>query len=173
MQKLTAIIVLITFLQINLHAQSFSTRKGGHSFTLDVPAKMTRAFDINSSAVLQYEDTASGAFIMVIEDEKEALAYYGISFNSISDYLNQFTHGYLTDVPERKISALTTFQQNGQNLAQCEMSYRSEDGSESYLMLITAVETSGYFYKIIGWTPTPQVPVFLPLFKQSARTLKE
>lgn len=156
-----------------LMGQSLSTRKGGHSFTLDVPTTMVRAFDINSSAALQYEDTASGAFIMVIEDEKAALAYYGVSFNSISDYLNQFTHGYLTEVPERKISAIETFQNGIQNVAQCEMTYRSEDGSEAYAMLITGVETPTYFYKIIGWTPKPLVNVFMPVFKQAARTLKE
>ena len=68
-------------------AQDFSARKGGNCFTMDIPDYLTRTFELNDDASLQYQNTSRVAFVIVIEDDKAQLESLGIKFVNAKDFL--------------------------------------------------------------------------------------
>jgi hypothetical protein len=159
--------VLLCFAQ----SPSYSVRKGGHCYTLDMPDYLTRTFSLNDVATLQYQNTAKSTYVIVIEDSKEQLQEVGMKFVHARDFLESFSSDFKKDMQNRKLSPTTEFKSNGYAHAQTELQW-TEDGNEFY-MLITGLETPGYFYKILCWTPQVNKASVQADFQRISRSLKE
>ena len=65
--------VLIAFIlnaSITCFSQAaFTSYKGGHEFDINVPSYMSRTIGLNSSAILQFKNTAKGVYALVLEDK--------------------------------------------------------------------------------------------------------
>jgi hypothetical protein len=150
---------------------SFSVRKGGHCYTMDLPEYLTRTFSLNDVATLQYQNTAKSTYVIVIEDSKEQLQEVGMKFVSPKDFLENFSQEFKKDMENRKLAPTTEFKSNGYAHAQTEL-YWTEEGNDFY-MLITGVETQGYFYKILCWTPKANQAAVQADFQRISRSIKE
>lgn len=140
--------VVISFTSV---AQGFSVKKGGNCFTMDIPEYLTRTFDLNEAASLQYQNTSRSVYVIVIEDDKAQLESLGIKFVNARDFLDNFAKDFKKDFEGRKLVYLKEVTNSVNKLAQVEL-YWKEEGTDFY-MLITSVETPGHFYKIMCWTP--------------------
>lgn len=152
-------------------AQDFSARKGGNCFTMDIPAYLTRTFELNEVASLQYQNTSRAAFVIVIEDDKAQLESLGIKFVNAKDFLDNFANDFKKDFPGRKQINPKEFSNNGNRHAQVEV-YWTEEGNE-FFMLITGVETPEHFYKIMCWAPLESKAKIYDDFVRISKSLKE
>jgi hypothetical protein len=150
---------------------SFTIRKGGNCFVMDIPEYLTRTFSLNDVASLQYQDTSISAYVIVIEDNKEHLQEVGIRFAHPKDFLENFTTDFKKDRENRRLTPVTEFSSNGYGHAQTEMRW-TEAGADFY-MLITSVETPGHFYKIMCWTTGQNIGKVDADFRRISRSLKE
>ncbi len=155
----------------NAHAQTLSPVKGGHCFTLSVPTFLTKTYDLNDVASLQYQNTQRDAYLIVIYDEKGHLESVGVKFTDSKDFLDSFLADYMIDATNRKTTPAKVFQANGNGHAQSELTW-SEDGA-NFFMLVTAVETKEHFYKILCWTSATNKDRLLNDFVALSKTLKE
>ena len=150
---------------------AFSVKKGGHCYTMDIPDYLTKTYSLNDVASLQYQNSARSAYVVVIEDDKDQLQEVGMKFINALDFLENFTREFKKDMTGRKVTPAQEFKNNGYGHAQSEL-YWTEEGSEFY-MLITGVETPGYFYKILCWTPLENKGKAQADFQRISRSLKE
>jgi len=171
MKNILFLLASLMFLSQIVIAQNFSREQGGHCYSLDIPDYMMRTYQLNEVASLQYINAAREAYIIVIEDSKAHLNEVGMKFTSAEDFLNSFIRDYQINSENRKQGEISTFISNKQKHAQVEISWTSE-GTDLH-MLITTVETEGYFYKILCWTNADNKSDLFPDFKRAAKSLKE
>ncbi|MCO5252136.1 MAG: hypothetical protein M9949_12070 [Candidatus Kapabacteria bacterium] len=165
------LLVFIIILPSTIMAQSYSTQKGGHCYTLDIPDYMTKTYTLNDVASMQYQNIQREAYTMVIEDEKAQLESIGIKFVDAADFLDQFIVAYMVDSENRKTSKATTFNSNGNPCAQLELEWNDE--ANAFYMLITVVETKTHFYKVMSWTLAENKDKLKYDFQKTAKSLKD
>ena len=167
------IIVLLLFLHFTVYSfsQSFSTKEGGHSYTLDIPDYMTKTFHLNDVATLQYQNTSKEAYVIVIEDAKVHLQSVGMKFVDAKDFLDYFISDYKSGADKRNVGDITEFKSNNNGHAQVELTWYEDD--LDFYMLITAVETDTYFYKIMCWTSLGYVDKLKDDYLRISRSLKD
>ena len=151
MKSKIGLLMFFTSLAMFSFAQGFSARKGGHCYEMDIPDYMTRAYNLNDVASLQYQNLAIPAFLIVIEDEKSELDSVGMKFSGAADFLDLFTRDFKKDAVGRRLSETAQFTSNSKTHAQAEIYWKEEE--TEYFMLVTAVESAGYYYKILCWAP--------------------
>lgn len=144
--------LLIFFLLFSFYSfsQGFSTQQGGHCYSMEIPNYLTRTYQLNNVATLQYQNTSKEAYVIVIEDNKDHLESLGMKFIDSKDFLEDFINNYKKGALNRKTNDILQFETNGNGHAQVEL-FWNEDNMDFY-MLITAVETRTHFYKIMCWT---------------------
>lgn len=170
--KISPLILLFTVLAYIAGAQArFEAKKGGHCYTLDIPNYMTKTFELNDAASLQYQNTAKEAYIIAIEDSKEELESLGLKFVSAKDFLESFVEEYQADASERTLSPIKESASLGNTIAQTELTWEN-DGS-SFFMLVTAVESKSHFYKILTWTIGANKDLLLKDFIAVSKSLKD
>jgi hypothetical protein len=143
------LLLVFILLPAAISAQSFSSQKGGHCYTLDIPDYMTKTYSLNDVATLQYQNIQREAYSIVIEDEKAMLESLGIKFVDAADFLEQFIAEYKVGSENRKTSLHTTY------------------------MLITVVESKTHFYKIMSWTLAGNKDKLKSDFQKIAKSLKD
>lgn len=165
------LLLVFILLPAAISAQSFSSQKGGHCYTLDIPDYMTKTYSLNDVATLQYQNIQREAYSIVIEDEKAMLESLGIKFVDAADFLEQFIAEYKVGSENRKTSLHTTFNANGNPSAQIELEWTEEVGD--FYMLITVVESKTHFYKIMSWTLAGNKDKLKSDFQKIAKSLKD
>lgn len=148
--KKTLLLSFCLLLSYNLMAQTFSTKTGGHCFNLQIPNYLTKTYDLNDVATLQYKNALKEAYVIVIDDSKDALKNSGTVFIDAKDFLQYFTSEYLVLKEDLIKSEIVEFTSNGNGHAQMEVTWKSENGE--IFMILTSVETKEHFYKILTWT---------------------
>lgn len=167
------IIVLLAFFLIMAHVypQGLSTIQGGHCYTVEIPDYMTKSFQLNDVATLQYQNTSKEAYVIVIEDAKDHLQNVGMKFVDSRDFLEYFVSDYKKGSDNRELSDISEFKSNSNEHAQIELKW-SEDDLDFY-MLITAVETDTHFYKIMCWTTSEYADMLKDDYLAISRSLKD
>lgn len=165
--KFFNISALLMLLVVSTTLAQFSSQKGGHCYTVDIPDYMAQTFDLNDVATLQYQNVNKEAYTIVIEDNKTQLEILGVKFVNPADFLKQFVDSYMVDVADRRVSGVTEFISNNNKHAQQELNWTLE-GSK-FFMIITVVETKTHFYKILCWSlesnKSTQYPDFIKVSK--------
>lgn len=169
MKKIFLLVALIS--SLTTFAQNFSTQKGGHCYTLDLPNYLLKTYDLNDVATLQYMNTAKDAYVIVIEDSKDELNYLRMVMNGPTEFLEFFLKDYQAKAKKRKVSPVTTFESNGNNHAQVELSW--EENGVKLSMLITVAESKSHFYKILCWTNGPNFENMKQDFLAISKSLKD
>jgi len=146
------IIIILIFLQfsIQVFSQEFSAQQGGHCYSLEIPEYMTKTYQLNDVATLQYQNISKEAYVIVIEDAKDHLESVGMKFVDSRDFLEYFITDYKIGTDKRKVNDISEFKSNNNGHAQVELIWNEDD--MDFYMLITAVETKTHFYKIMCWT---------------------
>ncbi len=148
--KFINILALLVLLAVSTTVAQFSSQKGGHCYTVDIPDYMASTFELNDVATLQYQNVNKEAYTIVIEDNKTQLENLGVKFINPADFLKQFVDSYMLDAVERSVSEITEFVANNNKHAQQELYWTLEDSK--FFMIITVVETKTHFYKILSWS---------------------
>lgn len=149
MKKLLFFLIIIC-LTPDLFSQTFINTKAGNCFTIDIPDYMTKTFELNDVASLQYTNSMKEAYTIVIEDSKEQLESMGMKFVTPRDFLDHFLKEFKKDSKKRKLSTFINFEANGNKHSQVELTWEEDDAK--FYMLITIAETSMHFYNIMCWT---------------------
>lgn len=168
--KLIAAIIAFVFSLLG-YSQNFTSQKGGNCFSLEIPNYMTKTFELNENASLQYHNTGKETYVIVLEDTKEELQSLGLVFESAKDFLNDFVSTYQTEATNRIVSEIIEFESNGNKCAQLEMSFTNQE--VDFFMVVTSVESSGYFYNILCWTLLEFKDTFKNDFYRIAKSLRE
>lgn len=163
--------IAVLLISSALYSQKLTTQRGGHCYTMDVPDYMIKTYELNDVASLQYVNSAKEAYVIVIDDVKDQLQTLGIKFTDAKDFLKHFTADYKKDAKKRRLSSVTEFEANGNGHAQVELSWKEE--KSDFYMLITAVETSTHFYKIMCWTTVNNLDKLKEDFVAMSKSLKD
>ena len=108
--QLLAIQITLCF---NLSAQSnFAEKSGGHCFNMDIPDYMTKTYDLNEAASLQYQNLTKEAYAIAIVDFKDQLENLGMKFLNAKEFLDFFVKDYMLEVNDRKLTEITEFNAN-------------------------------------------------------------
>ena len=150
---------------------TFSSQLGGNCFTLAIPDYLSKTYQLNDVASLQYMNTDKAVFVIVVDDDKDQLEEYGATFNDAKHFLDFFTEDYMLDAKNRSISDVETFTIRTTNLAQAELKWTDED--TDFFMLITTQETKNHLYKILCWTVEENRAEYMDDFKKIASSLME
>lgn len=169
--KFAYLLAILMFIAVSVFASPFSTQKGGHCYTVDIPDYMASTFDLNDVATLQYQNVNKEAYTIVIEDNKTQLENLGVKFVNPTDFLNQFVESYMADALDRSVSTATEFIENNNKHSQLELKWTLE-GSK-FFMLITVVETKTHFYKILSWSLEANKQQQYDDFIKISRSLKD
>lgn len=170
--KLLAFFLLLLGSYSAAHAQTqFAERKGGHSYSMEIPSYMVKTYELNDVASLQYFNKNKEAYTIVIEDSKEELELKGMRFENAADFLDSFAADYKKEEKRRKLSKAKVFESNGNHVAQSELKWTDEDGD--FFMLITAVETKTHYYKVICWTLAANAPQLKEDFRHLSASIKD
>ncbi len=162
--------ILSFIIYFPLNAQKWSTQKGGHCYTMEIPDYLIKTFDLNDVASLQYKNEAKEAYVIVIEDNKQHLESLGMKFLNAEDFLENFLQDYRTE-GNREFTPVANFQANGNDFSQVEMTWEQEN--LAFFMLVTSVETKTHFYKVLCWTIKENRNMFIDDFKKIAKSLKD
>ena len=165
------VLLLSAMISFTSMAQGFSVKKGGNCFTLDIPDYLTRTFELNDVASLQYQNSSRSVYVIVIEDDKAQLESLGMKFVNARDFLDNFANDFKKDFQDRKQVYLKEFTNNANKHAQAELYWKEEDND--FYMLITGVETPGHFYKIMCWTPLENKAKINDDFLRISKSLRE
>lgn len=131
-------------------SQNFNSVKAGNCITMEIPSYLTKTYDLNDVAILQYQNVLKESYVIVIDDSKDELNSLGMGFANSREFLENFIKDYKVETINRNISNITEFESNNNNHSQVELSWEEEDGE--FYMIITSVETKNNFYKILCWT---------------------
>ncbi len=162
---------LAAVITMTAQAQTFSLKKGGHSYTLEIPDYMTRTFSLNDVASLQYMNSTKEAYVIVIDDEKELLESLGQKFTNAEDFLYHFLKTYNKDAEDRKTGEISSFLANGNAHSQVTMTWKNDE--LSFFMIITTVESRTHFYKILTWTLAENRDLLRKDFLKIAKSLRD
>jgi len=132
---------------------------------------MSRTWDLNDVASMQYKNILKETYAIVIEDDKEELKSLGMTFTGTSDFLEYFVQDYYTDALKREVTEAVEFENNGNSFSQVELTAVTSD--ISLFMVITAVESETYYYKILCWTLLEFKDKYEQDFKRMAKSLKD
>jgi hypothetical protein len=149
----------------------FNTQTGGYTFTMTIPDYMEKVYDLNEAAALQYANFEKEAYIIVIVDEKAALAYYDLNFEGPTDFLQSFVNEYKVTAQNRQVSPILESTEDGINFAQARFSWTDED--LKFEMLITVAETENKFYNILCWTLSEFTEEVWFDFMEVSKTIRE
>lgn len=165
------IIFAMLVISTGIFGQKFENKQGGNCFMMDIPDYLTKTFNLNDAASLQYQNVSKEAYVIVIEDDKEQLESLGMKFVSAKDFLNHFMKDFHKDATNRKESAVSEFESNKNQHAQTELTWL--DDSVNFYMLVTCVQTSNHFYKILCWTVAENKEILKPDFVRISKSLKD
>ena len=138
---------------------------------MKMPEYLTRAYDLNDAASLQYKSLVRDAYVIVIEDSREELSGIGMVFGNTREFLHYFADDFKAEAGERSAGEVREFRANGNQHAQMEMTWREND--IGFYMLITAVESKTHFYKIMCWTVAAQADQFRKDFEIISSSLTD
>jgi hypothetical protein len=169
--RIISLIPLLLFVQVSFAQTKFSEKVGGHVFRMNIPDYMAKTFDLNDNAALQYQNTQKEAYTIVIEDSKEQLEKLGMKYVSAKDFLEDFAKDFHADKVERVLSTITEFDLTPMKFAQAELTWKQDD--IKFFMIITTVESSTYFYKILCWTIFDNKDTLKKDFLTIAKSLKD
>lgn len=167
---LSILLLLASFSAAQAQTQ-FTERKGGHSYSMEIPSYMVKTYELNDVASLQYFNKNKEAYAIVIEDSKDELETKGLLFENATEFLDNFATDYKKDEKRRKLSKTKAFESNGNQVAQNELKWTDEDGD--FFMLLTVVETKTHFYKVICWTIAANAPQLKEDFKHLSASIKD
>ena len=152
-------------------SQPMTAVRGGHCYELQMPAYLTKAYDLNDAASLQYKSLVRDAYVIVIEDAKDHLNSMGMVFGNAGEFLNYFVDDFKAGAQNRSLGEVLEFEANGNRHAQAALTWLENE--VEFYMLITAVETRTHFYKIMCWTTAAQAGRLGPDFEAISRSLTD
>ena len=172
-KSISALLFLAVFIMASFEAsaQGFSVKQGGHCYNLEIPGYMTKSFQLNDVASLQFQNISKEAYVIVIEDAKDHLESVGMKFVNAKDFLEYFISDYKSGTENRTVSEVNEFKSNGNDHAQVELTWLEDD--TDLFMLITAVETDTHFYKIMCWTTIDYLTILKEDYKHISKSLKD
>ncbi|MDX9791694.1 MAG: hypothetical protein WC313_09180 [Candidatus Kapaibacterium sp.] len=152
-------------------ATDFNHQMGGHCYTVDIPDYMNKTYTLNKVASLQYMNLELETYMIIIEDSKDHLDSTGVIFTGPKNFLEAFTTNYLLDAENRKQTETISYNKNGYNYAQCELSW-NQSGLD-FFMLVSIVETKTHYYKVLTWTLLSQKDDILDDFQVIVHSLRD
>lgn len=170
--KFIIITFLMSFVLIqNGFSQDYQTKtiKIGHVFYLDIPEYFVRTTSLNNSAIVQYMNEMKGAYLIVIDDNKEEINLSGGNFVTPKDYFDFFLSGFKTD--DTNILSAQSLKINGYDAYQSEITANIDILKIYYL--ITIIESKDYFYNIICWSLFNDKDKFKNEYIKIANSFKE
>ena len=165
-----AALLIVSVTSISFAQQSgFLEKEIGNVYHVSIPGYMTKTYNLNDAASLQYLNAAKETYVIVIEDSKEELLDAGSPFKNPEDFYDHFERSFVDKSSE--ISALKTLKINGKPAVQVEITKSFGDYSVSYL--VTVIESDTHFYKMLAWTILDYRDMYMVDFKKIANSFRD
>lgn len=159
-----------------VYAQTLQQKKVGHEYFISVSNGMQKRFDLNDNASAQYGDDDRQAYMIIIDEEKEALTTTGTGISSADLYFEDAVKNISSAGTLLNKSMESKIKVNMMNAIQTtmEIDQDSDDGTKLKIFyLLTVVEGKGHYYKILCWTLLENKDILLKEFKAISASLKE
>ncbi len=126
-------------------------------YTIALPDTYKKVKDLNEEASLQYQNSVKGIYVIVIDEEKEALGR-AIDNNSLYDTYNNDLNGYsrlITDGMDASISVkkMPAFKETTINEHNARvLSFQGIASGTHVYWKLAFIEGNNRFYQIMVWT---------------------
>jgi hypothetical protein len=157
------------YLTPQLSAQ-FTKKSFGHVISMEIPDYMTRTIELNSSAIVQYQNTKKETYLVLIEDSKEEMELAGIKSN-LNDFFNEFISDYTAEFENYKSESVTEFTLGNLSCKQGNFTFKS--GEVDIYMIATIIESRQYFYKMLTWTLAKNKNIYKKDFDKIIKSFEE
>ena len=148
MKKITLLVLLALSFATSFSQTKFQPQTAGHVYYLDIPFYMTKTYQLNENASMQYQNTYKEAYTIVIDEEKEYMTAFGFNMTA-DDYFDNFINDF---TKEMKVEMKTKERLKINDNSAIRMEFDATVDSSEVVYLYTCVETGKYFYSIISWT---------------------
>ena len=142
--------------------------KYGYVYYISRPDYMSRTFQLDDGADLQLQNTARETYALVLIEAKELFKELGANLIGPRDYFDLAAQP-LT-MASSKASGVTELEVNGNPALQGVIISPFDEVEIAYLL--TVVETNGYFYQILCWTPNDSKDLYFPDFKEMVKSFR-
>jgi hypothetical protein len=147
--KKMILLLLVLFAGVTSKAQTFKTYKAGHVFNISLPDYMARVTGLNDAAIFQFQNTVKNIAGCVIEDNKSELALIDMKYASTQEFYEQFTKGFLVDLPQRTVSAPVVQKKGAVSFVEADASYYDEESKQTIYYFVGIAETKDAYYKVL------------------------
>jgi hypothetical protein len=175
MKRIIANIILILALSTStISAQTtLKEYKVGHVVNVSLPEYMSRAMDINSSAMFQFKNTVKDVYGFIIEDNKEELTLVEMNYSSINEFCEDFAKDFLKD-EKKKTFSYPEYKKIGDiNFAEFDASYYDKEAKGEIYYLVGIAETKTSYYKVISYTSLENKDKFKADFQKILYSLND
>ena len=128
-------------------------------YKMDVPKYMRKATSLNESASLQYQNIFKEAYVIVIDEEKDAyinaykdLSVYDSARSVIENYTDTQIQSTTSDLDVIDQSEIKTFRIHGLNATSVEIDANLEGVSVPISYFLTFIEGQNKLYFVMAWT---------------------
>jgi len=163
------ILTLLLTSSFLLAQDQFEEKEIGNVFHVSIPNYMTKTYNLNDVASLQFLNSSKETYVIVIEDSKEELLNAGSPFGSPQDFYSHFEQSF-TD-KTTLIGPVNAMQINGNSAVQVEITKPFKEYNISYL--VTVIESDTHFYKMLAWTIEDYRDRYLNDFKKIAGSFRD
>lgn len=163
-----------------LFSQEFKQVKVGQTFNLSYPSSYSKVFNLNESASIQLSNIVQDKYLIVIQEEKEALKSLQVNFANIDEAAEFYSKNIISSIPEnknKKISSYRHFKINGYNATELTIDGDVEVDEDGKFLTIAykfvLAETPNYYYQFLFWSDVNKREKYNEEFEKILSSFKE
>ena len=168
--------IVLAFLGLHLLASAQTKTmpvEGGLSFTMNIPAYLSKTAGINTAAALQFKSVVKDIYGIVIYDTKEELLALEMKFNNAQDFYDNFITDFVKDEEQREVSRPESKFINGNSIVLADLTYFDKDAKSKIYYKIGVIESAKAFYKVLIWCDASKRKTFEKDFEEAVLSLKD
>jgi hypothetical protein len=149
-------------------------------YSMDVPEHMSKASSLNDGASLQYQNLFKEAYVIVIDEDKEAyinsykeMSVYDTTRSVISNYAETQIQSTTENLEVISKSKISSFNANGVKAKAIEIDANLEGVSAPITYFITYIEGKDKLYMVMAWTLQSRKDTHRDTFNRMVRTFRE
>jgi hypothetical protein len=148
-------------------------------YKMDVPAFMSKATTLNEAASLQYQNIFKEAYVIVIDEEKDAfiqaykdLSAYDTARSVISNYTDTQIQSTTSELDVISQTEIKNFKVNGLNASSIEIDANLEGVQTPITYFLSFIEGQKKLYFVMAWTLQDKKEKHRETFQEMVKTFR-
>jgi hypothetical protein len=178
MKKITLLILAVTYFASCSESKKNQTIVVGSTYSIELPDFMTKSYDLNEEASLQYQNTIRELYAIIIDEQIEDLNYvleeYGLTdlySNDLNGYVDLLLEDFLNSVNAEDVSEVQDLKLNG--LKAKIIDFNGEVDETKVYYNVAFIEGKERYYQIIVWTLSDRKAKHKEIMKNIVNSFKE